>query len=275
MDFKTAFLNGVLEEQVFVEQPLGYVVPGQEHRVLRLRRALYGLKQATRTWNTTLDTYLQVQGFTRCPHEYALYVKKQEQKLILICVYVDDLLITGSSSQQIAQFKRDLVSKFEMTDLGHMSHYLGLEVEQKDDGIFMSQKGYIQQVLTDIGLSHCKAVNTAISMGTVFSSYSPGAQSTDATVYRSVVGSFRYIMCTRPDIVYTVGMVSRYMQHPTVEHWMACKRILRYLKGTLDHGLWYPTTVATSVTVTTNEAVPTARYEGTDSNGNRVLYDPA
>ncbi|GAB2268299.1 hypothetical protein Dimus_038706 [Dionaea muscipula] len=265
MDFKTAFLNGVLEEQVFVEQPLGYEAPGQEHQVLKLKRALYGLKQAPRTWNTTLDTYLQQQGFTRCPHEYAFYVKKMEYKLLLICVYVDDLLITGSSLQQIEQFKHSLVGKFEMTDLGLMNHYLGLEVEQKKTGIFMSQRRYIEQVLKEVNLTYCKLVNTPIALGTVFSGSLPGAQLTDATVYRSVVGSLRYIACTRPNIVYAVGMVSRYMQRPTTEHWMACKRILRYLKGTLDHGLWYPTvTVATSVIVASapNQA------------GSCVLYDP-
>ncbi|GAB2283721.1 hypothetical protein Dimus_039621 [Dionaea muscipula] len=240
MDFETALLNGILQEQVYIQQPRGYEVSGQEHRVLKLKRALYGLKQAPRTWNTTLDVYLHEQGFARCPHEYALYVKRVNHDLMLICIYVDDLLLMGNKLKLLDDFKQSLVMRFEMTDLGVMSHYLGLQVQQKEEGIFVTQKHYIEHILNEVGLSHSKPVNTPLAVGSVFCKANSSAHFTDSAVYRSVVGSLRYITCTRPDIMHAVGMVSRYMQQPTVEQWAACKRILRYLKGTKSYGLWFP-----------------------------------
>ncbi|GAB2301453.1 hypothetical protein Dimus_039376 [Dionaea muscipula] len=147
MDFKSAFLNGVLKEDVYIQQPPSYAVKGREHQVLKLHKALYGLKQAPRTWNITLDSFLRDIGFSRCPHEYALYVKHNSGCVMILCVYVDDILITGNAANQIEDFKKTLIQKFEMTDLGKMSYYLGIKVEQSSDGVFLSQHSYIKKVL--------------------------------------------------------------------------------------------------------------------------------
>ncbi|GJY47611.1 reverse transcriptase [Tanacetum coccineum] len=133
MDVKSAFLNGLLEEEVYVEQPEGYVAKGQEGKVLRLKKALYGLKQALRTWNTRIDKYFQGHGFTKCLSEYALYVKFENKSILLACLYVDDLIFTGNSQSMIDELKKSMTREFEMTDIGLMSYYLGIEVKQTDE----------------------------------------------------------------------------------------------------------------------------------------------
>jgi hypothetical protein len=127
MDVKSAFLNGNLEEVVYVEQPAGFVVKGEEEKVCRLKKALYGLKQAPRAWNSRIDGYLSQKGFTRCPYEHALYVKKSLQgRVMFVCLYVDDILFTEDDPTMIQDFKQSMVNEFEMTDLGLMAYFLGL-----------------------------------------------------------------------------------------------------------------------------------------------------
>lgn len=127
---------------MYIEQPEGYVVKGQENKVLRLKKALYGLKQAPRAWNSRLDKYLQENGFARCLHEYALYVKEKNNDVFYVCIYVDDLIFTGSSIEMFEEFKKRMARKFEMTDVGLLSYYIGIEVTQSDEGMFISQEAY-------------------------------------------------------------------------------------------------------------------------------------
>ena len=140
MDVKTAFLNGVLEEEVYVEQPLGYMKAGEEKKVLKLKKALYGLKQAPRAWNTRIDTYFKENGFEQCPYEHALYVKKNGRNVLLVALYVDDLIFLSSNDQMIEEFKSTMTREFEMADLGLMRFFLGLEIRQEETGIFISQE---------------------------------------------------------------------------------------------------------------------------------------
>jgi hypothetical protein len=133
IDVKSAFFNGILEEEIYVEQPMGYVIKGDEEKVLKLKKALYGLKQAPRAWNSRIDNYFQKNGFTKCPHEYALYAKVCENRnILLVCLYVDDLIFTGNNSSMFEDFKKAMTQKFEMTDIGLMSYYLGIEVKQME-----------------------------------------------------------------------------------------------------------------------------------------------
>jgi len=130
MNVKSTFLNGILKEEVYVEQPMGYVVKGQEDKVLKLKKALYGLKQAPRAWNSRIDKYFQENGFAKCPHEYALYAKVRENgDILLVCIYVDDLIFTGSNSSMFGEFKKAMTREFEMTDIGLMSYYLDIEIK--------------------------------------------------------------------------------------------------------------------------------------------------
>lgn len=141
MDVKSSFLNGVLEEEVYVDQPAGYVKRGQENKVYRLIKALYGLKQAPRAWYTRIDSYFIGHGFQRCPYEHTLYIKfKPDEDILIVCLYVDDLIFTGNNPKLIFEFREAMISQFEMTDLGLMSYFLGIEVSQLDNRIFISQK---------------------------------------------------------------------------------------------------------------------------------------
>ncbi|CAH9069840.1 unnamed protein product [Cuscuta europaea] len=239
MDVKSAFLNGFLEEEVYIEQPEGYKVKGQEGKVLRLSKALYGLKQAPRAWNSRIDQYFQANGFVKCPQEHALYIKKNHQgDILLVCIYVDDLIFTGNNMTMFDEFKQVMTKEFEMTDIGLMSYYLGIEVKQMNDGIFITQEGYTREVLKKFNMEDSKPVSTPVESGLKLSRYDKG-KLIDPTYFKSLVGSLRYLTCTRPDILFGVGLVSRFMEAPTTTHLKAGKRILRYLKGTTEYGLFY------------------------------------
>ena len=138
MDVMSAFLNGSLEEQVYVKQPLGYETDGQEDKVYRLKKELHGLKQTPRVWYNNIDEYLNSEGFSRSPSGPMLYRKvNQEGKILIVCLYVDDLIFTGDLS--VDEFKKVIKTEFEMTDLGMMKYLLGIEVIQYEDGIFICQ----------------------------------------------------------------------------------------------------------------------------------------
>jgi hypothetical protein len=217
MDVKSAFLNGDLKEEVYVCQPPGFVVLGQEHKVLRLRKALYGLRQAPRAWNEKLDATLKRIGFHQSEHEHAMYRRGDSSSVLLVGVYVDDLIITGASSEGIEAFKAEMKTLFQMSDLGLLSLYLGIEVHQDDDAITLRQAHYAESILELAGMAGCNAVQTPMEERLKLSRKST-APEVDATHYRRLVGSLRYLVHTRPDLAFAVGFVSRFMEHPTEEH---------------------------------------------------------
>lgn len=153
LDVKSAFLHGDFEEEVYVSQPEGYAVKGKEQHVLKLSKALYGLRQAPRAWNVKLDKSLKKLNFRRCLSEQAVYTRGTRSNTVILGVYVDDLIVTGGNADQISLFKRQMMIEFEMTDLGLLSYYLGIEVEQKEDHITMKQSGYAKKVLMQFGMS--------------------------------------------------------------------------------------------------------------------------
>ncbi|GAU49301.1 hypothetical protein TSUD_367130 [Trifolium subterraneum] len=239
MDVKSAFLNGPIEEEVFVTQPPGYVVKSQENKVYRLKKALYGLKQAPRAWKRRIDKFLTEIGFVKCVTEHGAYVKKHDEKgLIVMCLYVDDLLITGSNDNYISEFKSDLKKEFEMTDLGHMTYFLGIEFLRTGQGILMHQTKYAKEILKKFEMDKC---NSALSPTEprLQLSKSTEEEDVDPTSYKQLIGSLRYLCNTRPDLAYSVGIVSRFMDRPKSSHLIAVKRILRYVKGTIDYGVLF------------------------------------
>ena len=145
LDVKSAFLNGYLQEEIYVEQPEGFQVKGQEEKVYLLKKALYGLKQAPRAWYSRIDEYLQSLGFIKSPSEATLYVKETDANLIVVSIYVNDLLVTGNSEKLVEEFKAKMLKAFEMTDLGLMSYFLGMEAKQDHNGVFISQKKYTNE----------------------------------------------------------------------------------------------------------------------------------
>ena len=238
LDVKSAFLNGELEEEVYVEQPQGYVIEGKEDKVYRLRKALYGLKQAPRAWNSKIDGYLIHKGFTKSPSEPSLYIKTQGPNFLILCLYVDDLIYTGTDPRMIEEFKKAMMSEYEMTDLGAMKYFLGMQVKQSSGKIFLSQEKYAEDLLKKFNMSDCKPMATPMTTSEKLLKYD-GKEKVDASLYRSLVGSLIYLTNTRPDIVHAVSIISRFMSDPSKDHLAAAKRILRYIKGTKSYGIMY------------------------------------
>ncbi|KAH9726094.1 hypothetical protein KPL70_008130 [Citrus sinensis] len=185
-----------------------------------------------------IDKYFQEKGFTKCPYEHALYVKEKDGDILIVCLYVDDLIFTGSNPSMFEEFKRVMIKEFEMTDIGLMAYYLGIEVKQKEECIFISQESYAKEILKRFKMNDCKPISTPVECGVKLSKYDEG-EDIDPTIFKSLVGSLRYLTCTRPYILYAVGLVSRYMKNPKTTHFKAAKRILCYIKGTINFGLLY------------------------------------
>ncbi|KAK3043642.1 hypothetical protein RJ639_000058 [Escallonia herrerae] len=164
MDVKSAFLNGFLDEEVYIEQPEVYVIRGHEDKILRLKKALYGLKQAPTAWNSRINKFFQERGFKKCPHEHALYVKVNgKSDTLIVCLYVNDLIFTGNYVKMFDDFKKEMAKELEMTDIGLMSYYLGIEVKQRDDGIFISQEVYAKEVLKGFNMENCNPIRVSIA----------------------------------------------------------------------------------------------------------------
>jgi len=237
MDVKSAFLNGDLTETVYVQQPPGFIV-GKGDKVLKLNKALYGLRQAPRAWNFKLDKELINLGFVRSKLEYAVYRRTSKNSFLIVGVYVDDLVISGPDVNEISRFKLEMKEKFSMSDLGLLSYYLGIEVKQGRDGITLSQSAYALKILENASMTNCNPCATPMEARLKLTK-SMEEEVLNPTAYRSIIGSLRYIVNTRPDLAYSVGVVSRHMEAPTKQHWGTVKHILRYLKGTVEFGCKY------------------------------------
>ena len=240
MDVVTAFLYGFLDEDIFVNQPEGYMINAA--LVCHLRKALYSLKQAPRVWYALISEFLQGLGFTKTNADHSVFVSRD--KSTFISVYVDDLLIIGEDLNIINGLKNKLLERFRMTDLGSVSHYLGMSVTRTRDSVGLDQKSYLEKVLLRFGMDTCKPASSPMDPG-VPNSMLPAPENQQAdkdTIfwYGSVVGSLMYAMTmTRPDLGYALSMVSRYCANPDSTHVAAVVRILRYVRGTLHYGLTY------------------------------------
>ncbi|KAG7599681.1 GAG-pre-integrase domain [Arabidopsis suecica] len=238
LDVKTAFLHGELKEDVYVLQPEGFVKEGSEEKVYKLNKALYGLKQAPRAWNNKLNKILMDLKFIKCSKEPSLYRKTENDESLVVAVYVDDLLVTGSSLQLILEFKKGMSAQFEMSDLGKLTYYLGIEVIQYEGGIMLKQERYATKILEETGMLDCNAVHIPMDANLKLSK-AKGEEGIDEKEYRRNIGCLRYLLHTRPDLSYSVGVLSRYMHEPKESHGAALKQILRYLKGTQSYGLCF------------------------------------
>ncbi|XP_071686855.1 uncharacterized mitochondrial protein AtMg00810-like [Rutidosis leptorrhynchoides] len=229
------FLNGHLNETVHMEQPPGFIDSKYPTHVCKLNRALYGLKQAPCAWFQRLSTFLIQQRFT-CSHaDPSLFVFKRNNCLLYLLVYVDDIILTGNHSATIKRFISRLHQEFAIKDLGCLSYFLGLEVTYTTTGLFLSQTKYAHDILTRAKLLDAKPSGIPFATAELFTS--TGTKFADPTQYRSLVGALRYLTITRPDISYAVNQVSQFLQSPTMDHFQAVKRILRYVKGTITYGL--------------------------------------
>ncbi|KAI3815113.1 hypothetical protein L1987_14769 [Smallanthus sonchifolius] len=238
MDVKTAFLNGYLKEEIYLEQPEGFVLPGQENKVCRLIKSLYGLKQAPKQWHERFDTTVTAFGFQHNSADRCIYTKCEPDYTVVICLYVDDMLIIGTHLEGICETKKYLSSNFKMKDLGEVDTILGIKVKRTDGQISLSQSHYIEKVLTKFQHLNIKEFNTPFDPAVKLKVNSERAVA--QLEYASAIGSMMYAThCTRPDIAFAVSKLSQYTVNPGIEHWEAVGRVLGYLKRTRNFELTY------------------------------------
>jgi hypothetical protein len=233
MDVKNAFLNGDLQEEVYMHPPPGVDTPSGH--VCRLRRALYGLKQAPRAWFERFISVITAAGFSSSEHDPALFVHVSPKGRTLLLLYVDDMLITGDNLEHICHVKQHLSKEFQMSDLGPLSYFLGIEVQQTQKGFYLSQSKYIQDLLDRSGITDTRTVATPMDLHLKLRP----KELADPTRYRHIVGSLVYLTITRPDIAHAVHMLSQFVSTPTSVHYGHLLRVLRYLRGTRSICLLY------------------------------------
>jgi hypothetical protein len=221
-----------------MEQPLGYVDQTHPNLVCRLKKALYGLKQAPRAWLDKIGQYLVTSGFQTSNVDFSLYVKKTNHGIVVIVIYVDDLIITRDSDVDIFNLKKNLKQKFEMKDLGELCYFLGIEVIQSPKGIWLLQRQYALNKLSKYGMTGCKPISIPLEQN-VKLSVDEGDIVEDTTMYKRIVGSLIYMTIIRPDLSYAIRMVSQFMQTPQKPHLDAMRHILKYIKHTLQCGIFY------------------------------------
>ncbi|CAL1361871.1 unnamed protein product [Linum trigynum] len=247
MDVKTAFLNGNLDEAVYMDQPEGFVVEGKEHMVCKLKKSIYGLKQASRQWYIKFNDTITSFGFRENIVDRCIYLKISGSKFIILVLYVDDILLATNDLGLLHQTKEFLSKNFEMKDLGEASYVIGIEIfRDRSQGLLgLSQKSYINRILERYNMAECSANVVPIQKGDKFSlkqcpKNELERKQMEHIPYESIVGSLNYAQtCTRPDISFAVGMLGRYQSNPGVDHWKAAKKVLRYLQGTKDHMLTF------------------------------------
>ena len=236
MDVKNAFLHGDLSEEIYMEQPHGFIQDSS--LVCRLKKSLYGLKQAPRAWYAKMDSFLLSQNLERCKSDPNVSMLRTHDSLLILVLYVDDLLITSNSASSIATVKRTLHDRFLMMDMGPLHFFLGLEISQDAIGIKLSQAKYARDLLERFRMADCKPAPTPFLSGVRLED-GGDTPLVDSTLYRQLVGSLLYLTHSRPDLSYAVGAVSRYMQEPHELHWNAAKCILRYVQGTITFRIHY------------------------------------
>lgn len=237
MDVKSAFLNGKLNEEIFMMQPEGF---RKGNGVLRLNKAIYGLKQASRMWNNSFNDFMLKIGFRRCASDQCLYIDGNKGSTCYVLLYVDDLLIICKEERRIGQVKELLSRRFRMTDIGQVGTFLGMHIEQDVSGgtIKMSQQRYLRNVLKKFDMTDCKPASTPIEKGLQLEKGSPSE--TSAQPYRELIGCLMYAtLTTRPDLCAAVNYFSGFQGCFTDRHYKYAKHILRYVRGSADLRLFY------------------------------------
>ncbi|XP_019190817.1 PREDICTED: uncharacterized protein LOC109185294 [Ipomoea nil] len=235
LDVHNAFLNGRLAESVLMKHPLGYVDPTFPDHVYHLQRSLYGLKQAPRAWFRRLHDYLLSVEFKSSKTDVSLFYYTLAGAHVFLLVYDDDILLIGSDPALVDSLLRQLATAFKIRDLGSLSFLFGIQLVPIDDGFVLSQRRYMSDILTRAGMVDCKPLATPLSVAR--SSELSTEPFANPTQYRSLAGALQYLTVTRSNLSYAVNQLCQHMQSPMVYDWVVLKRVLRYVKGTLDFGL--------------------------------------
>ena len=244
MDVKSAFLNGLLDEEIYMEQPQGFIDPDHPHKVCLLKKAIYGLKQASRAWNLQFHGVLLDLGFT-CTHSDAgVYHRQDDGGILIIIFYVDDITILGDNLKNIGKLKSMLSNRYEMSDLGEIDSYLGVQIkrDRSKKRIEIDQSRYILEIITRFGLSDANPARTPLPTGADvhLEKYTGQASNADIKLYQQMIGSLLYVQIgTHPDISFAVSHLAQYASNPSPDHIRLAKYVFCYLKGTADLRLLY------------------------------------
>ncbi|WVZ94146.1 LOW QUALITY PROTEIN: hypothetical protein U9M48_040077 [Paspalum notatum var. saurae] len=235
MDVKSAFLN---EEKVYVRQPPSFESAKFLDRVYKLRKALYGLKQAPRAWYARLKSFLLKSGFVMGSVDKTLFLLSRGGDTLIVQIYVDDIIFGGSSHALVSSFAERMSRKFEMSLMGELQFFLGLQIKQGPEGTFVHQAKYTRDILKRFEMGDSKPMTTPMSTNTALDADEDG-EAVDQKEFRGMIGSLLYLTATKPDIQFAVCLCAHYQASPRISHRQAVKRIFRYLKFTPELGLWY------------------------------------
>lgn len=238
LDVNNAFLHGPLTDAVYMLQPPGFIDKDKPNHVLRLKKAVYGLKQAPRAWYNALKDFLLSIGFKNSVADASLFILRSGSQFIYILVYVDDIIITGTSKVEITRVTNLLASRFSLKELGELSYFLGMEATRTPAGLHLTQTKYMVDLLRRAKMDNAKPVATPMSSSQSLTLQS-GDKILNPTEYRTIVGALQYLSLTRPDIAFAVNRLCQFMHQPTTTHWEAAKRVLCYLAGTIDKGIFF------------------------------------
>ncbi|GKE12139.1 retrovirus-related pol polyprotein from transposon TNT 1-94, partial [Tanacetum coccineum] len=217
MNVKTAFLNGILSEEVYVSQPEGYVDPDNPNHVYRLKKALYGLKQAPRAWYDLLSSFLLSYGFSKGTVDPTFFIRSKGKDIILVQIYVDDIIFSSTTTELCDKNLETMCSKFKMSMMGKISFFLGLQISQSSRGIFLNQSKYALESLKKYGMESCNPVDTPMVEKSKLDE-DPQGKAINPTHYHDMVGTLMYLTSSRPDLVYAVCICARYQARPTEKH---------------------------------------------------------
>src|SRR5258708_33441229 len=241
MDVKSAFLNGILNEEIYMEQPQGFITAKQENKVCQLKRALYGLKQASHTWNQQFHGVLTALGFEQTYSDAGIYVHHQHggNSLLIVVLYVDNITIMGSLLENVKQLKEKLSLHYEMSDLREIQSYLGMQICQDHSKrhIEVDQSGYIRSILDCFGMADANPHSTPLPTGADVHLIKNTTQATQAEVkhFQSLISSLLYVQIgTRPDISFAVSHLAQYAANPSPQHLHLATYVLSYLLATAD-----------------------------------------
>jgi hypothetical protein len=237
MDVNNAFLHGDLHEEVYMTPPPGLCRQG-EKVVCQLHKSLYGLKQAPIIWFAKFSEAIKTAGFSQSHSDHSLFVQEKGSTLTIVLIYVDDIIITGNNDSAIQDIKLFLQKQFHIKDLGKLKYFLGLEVARSKAGIVISQRKYTLEIIDDVGFLGAKPVDFPMEQNLRLTNDQCEILN-DASHYRRLVGRLIYLIITRPDIMYSVNILSQFMHAPRKPHWDAALRVIRYLKNNPGNDLLF------------------------------------